>query len=70
MRRENGEEIRKKLGFYLKLKKELKMLRIIALEVAFLLILRWVLGFKNNSIITPKCIIITVSILCNDEKEN
>ena len=39
--------------FYLKLKKNRKILRI-ALEVAFTLLLRWVLGFKDNSIIRTR----------------
>ena len=47
------EKVKEKLFSYLKLIKKKKILWI-ALELAFSLLLRWVLGFKDNSIIRTR----------------
>ena len=49
----NEEKVKEKLFFYLKLIKKKKILCIV-LELAFSLLLRWVLGFKDNSIIRTR----------------
>jgi len=46
-------KVKEKLFSYLKLIKKTKILWI-ALELAFSLLLRWVLGFKDNSIIMAR----------------